>query len=191
MDAKSGTVTPLSVDHTQPATNPKGGIMKTSKFAHIIAICFCIALFGQFAQSEEHGTKAQPKGSVLNQSATVAIRGNSMTGNGKVLSGGTERNPNDFDFDYKGSCPVNLKFEWSILPTAPTEIKYKIDRSDNAQSASKTMNAPKANTSVYVMDYWKLGANTAEFKDYKMWEKLAIESPNKSDMKLTVTLHCK
>jgi len=169
MDAKSVAVAPLSANHTQPATNPKGGIMKTSKFAHIIAICFCIALFSQFAQSEQPGAKAQPKGSVLNPPVSASAVGvQSVTANGKTLKN---------DEPYKGSCPVTMVFTFLVQATEPTTIKYHIVRSDKSHHAPETVKVPKANAIVPVPYSWELGAGTAEFKDFTGSVSLVIDSP--------------
>jgi hypothetical protein len=55
----------------------------------------------------------------------------------------------------------------------------------------KKVDLPKANTSVDVSDTWELGANTAEFKDFKGWIKLTTFEPNKVEQKIDFTLHCK
>lgn len=145
--------------------------MKTSKFAHIIAICFCIALFGQFAQSEQPGAKAQPKGSVLNPPVTATVVGlQSVTANGKTLNIAK-------DEPYRGSCPVNLVFTFLVQASAPTTIKYDIKRSDKSPHAPEKVNVPKANAIVPVTYSWELGADTPEFKDFTGTVTLVIDSP--------------
>ena len=150
--------------------------MRTYEVVCLAAMCFCLAPLAQIANAQ--------------QPATVRIGGYSLTHNNKNLPNTNAGEPNDFE--YKGGCPATLKFEWSIISTAPTTIKYKIERSDNAQGEVKELKIPKANVSVYVMETWDLGANnTPEFKDFKGWENLVIADPHKADQKLKFTLHCK
>jgi hypothetical protein len=147
--------------------------MKTSKVAHVIAICFCFALISQFT----HAQTIEPM-----RKATVRIGGWALTVNNKIVK----------DFDYKGTCPVTLQFAWGVLATAPAEIKYHFERSDGAHAPAGQKNLPQANTSVDVNETWDLGANNdATFKDFKGWEKLVIESPNKVEQKINFTMHCK
>jgi hypothetical protein len=113
---------------------------------------------------------------------TVRVGGWALTANGKIAK----------NFEYTGSCPVNLRFDWGLLATAPTEVTYRYKRSDDSEpSATKKVKLAKANTSVDVSDTWDLGANTAEFKDFKGWIKLTTFEPNKVEQKILFTLHCK
>jgi hypothetical protein len=148
-------------------------MMKSSKVARTIAICFCFVLINLFAHSQTTVPMAK---------ATVRVGGWALTANGKLAK----------NFAYTGSCPVHLKFDWGLIATSPVEVTYRYKRSDASEpSAMMTVNLPKANTSVDVSDTWELGANTAEFKDYKGWIKLTTFSPNKVEQKINFTLHCK
>jgi len=156
--------------------------MKISKFAHIIAICFCIAIFGQFAQSEQPGAKVQPKGSVLNPPAAVSVVGASIFVNGELLKNG----------DYKGACPVNLKFKFTLLATEPTQVKYFLQRGDGSKpSPTKEVNIPKANEPVFIAEPWELGANTPQFKDFKSSMTFTTKYPNPAHQGIDFTVHCK
>jgi hypothetical protein len=152
--------------------------MKTSKVVHIIAICFCLAVVGQFA----HAQQIKPIAPVTKAAPVVRVGGWALTANGKLAK----------NFEYTGSCPVNLKFDWGLIATAPAEVTYRYKRSDaSAPSAMQKVNLLKVNTSVDVSDTWQLGANTAEFKDFKGWIKLTTFEPNKVEQKIDFTLHCK
>jgi hypothetical protein len=140
--------------------------MKLGKFAQVAALCFCILSINQFAHAQ----------------ATVRVGGWALTANGKLAK----------NFEYRGSCPVNLQFDWGLIATAPTEVKYRFKRSDDSlPSAFKKVRLPKGNDSVDVTDTWDLGANTNDFKDYKGWIKLITFEPNKIEQKIDFTLHCK
>ena len=142
--------------------------MKISKAICLTAMCFCLAPLAQIANAQ--------------QAATVRVGGWAPTANGKVAK----------NFDYTGSCPVKLKFDWGLLATAPTEATYRYKRSDcSAPSVTKSLKLAKANTSVDVSDTWSLGASNAQFKDFKGWIKLTTFTPNKLEKKIDFTLHCK
>ncbi len=145
--------------------------MKNSNILRSIALCFCIMLVNQFAISQ-NAQKAK---------ATVRIGGWALTVNNKIVK----------NFDYIGVCPVKLQFAWGVLATEPTEIKYHFERSDGAHAPAGQKNLPKANTSEDVIETWDLGANTPEFRDFKGWEELVIDSPNKVAQKINFTMHCK
>ncbi len=142
--------------------------MKVSNVICIAAMCFCLAPLAQTANAQSP--------------VTVRVGGWALTANGKIAK----------NFEYTGSCPVNLRFDWGLLATAPTEVTYRYKRSDDSEpSATKKVKLAKANTSVDVSDTWDLGANTAEFKDFKGWIKLTTFEPNKVEQKILFTLHCK
>lgn len=112
-----------------------------------------------------------------------------MYANGKVAQ----------NFEYSGSCPVNLKFDWGLLDTYPgapsnssVALKYYFTRSDGGRSSStQTVNMP-SNKEVDVFYTWILGANTAEFKDYSGWVGINLDLMLKSPPhKINFTLHCK
>jgi len=151
--------------------------MKTSKVAHVAAACFCLALIGQFAYSQ-----TKPIAPVIKAPPTVRVGGWALFANGQLAKG----------FEYRGACPVKLKFDWGLISTAPAEVSYRFKRSDDSlPGATLKVNLPKPNTSVSVFDKWELGSNTPEFKDYKGWIKLTTFSPNKVEQKIDFTLHCK
>jgi hypothetical protein len=114
-------------------------------------------------------------------SATVRIGGGALTANGQLAQG----------FQYTGSCPVALRFDWSVLGTEPTTVQYTFVRSDGGRlSTSPTIDVPNANQAVQIYDDWHLGANTPEFQNYTGWVQLNIESPNTVSQKIGFTIHC-
>ncbi|MGA3159819.1 MAG: hypothetical protein ABSC77_01280 [Terracidiphilus sp.] len=145
--------------------------MKISKLAHIIAICFCILSFDQFAQSDEPGkTKTQPTQQGHTPSTLNAtIRNYDVNANGNDL---THRAP------YSGICPVSVNFSWILSASAPTVITYHIVRSDQTTpEPEQQVNVPKANASAIAYYTWKLGDSTAEFKDFKGSVTLVMDTP--------------
>lgn len=155
--------------------------MKASKIARVIALCFCLALLGQFAQSQAN--VPHPKAPPAAPPATVSVVGGSMYANGELL-----KNPIN---DYKGSCPVNLKFTWTLLATEPTEVSYFTKRSDGSSSPEAKVKISKANTPVFVSEPWEMGANTPKFKDFNGAITLITKSPNKAELGIDFTIHCK
>jgi hypothetical protein len=152
--------------------------MKISKVASAIAICFCLAVVSQFV----HAQQIKPIAPVTKAAPVVRVGGWALTANGKLAKG----------FEYTGACPVNLKFDWGLIATAPVEVNYRYKRSDASEpSAMQKVNLLKVNTSVDVSDTWQLGAKTPEFADFKGWIKLTTFEPNKVEQKIDFTLHCK
>ena len=155
--------------------------MKSSKVARVAGICFCLAIFSLIAKAQPTA-HTPPAGGHPKLPVTVRVGGWALNANGKLAK----------NFEYTGTCPVNLRFDWGLIATSPVEVTYRYKRSDASEpSAMNTVNLPKANTSVDVSDTWELGANTAEFKNYKGWIKLTTFSPNKVEQKIDFTLHCK
>jgi hypothetical protein len=151
--------------------------MKISKIASGIAICLCLTMIGQFAQAQDKNPQHHTP-----VPTSVRVGGWALTANGKLAK----------NFEYTGSCPVNLKFDWGLIATESTEVKYRFKRSDaSLPSAYKKVNLPHPNTSVDVSDSWDLGAKTTEFKDFKGWIKLTTFEPNKVEQKIDFTLHCR
>jgi len=109
MDAESGVIAPLSAQYTKISIRLNGEKMIIGNFARVIAICFCFAFISQFAQSQAN--VPHPKAPPEAPPATVSVVGGSMYANGVLL-----KHPEN---DYKGSCPVNLKFTWTLLSTEP------------------------------------------------------------------------
>jgi hypothetical protein len=113
---------------------------------------------------------------------TVRVGGWSLRANGQVAQG----------FQYTGACPVDLKFGWGVLGTAPTPVTYSFVRNDGGHSSSsQSTNLPAANQSVPIYDDWHLGANTPTFANYHGWVQLNIESPNAVSQKIDFTIHCR
>jgi hypothetical protein len=113
--------------------------------------------------------------------ASVRIGGGSLSANGQPLHG----------FSYSGPCPVELTFHWGVISTEPTSITYSFSRNDGGHSSSAlTANLPGGNRSVPIPDNWRLGANTAQFANYRGWVELNIQSPNRVSQKIGFTLHC-
>lgn len=115
-----------------------------------------------------------------NALASVRVGGWSLTSNGQVIPG----------FTYTGQCPVNLKFAWGLIGTAPGDVAYAFRRSDGAKSASQNVTLPRSNQSVPVYDEWQLGAPTPQFRNFKGWVELEVASPNPLSKKVNFTLHC-
>ena len=113
--------------------------------------------------------------------ASVRIGGWAFTANGQV-----ER-----DYQYTGSCPVDLKFDWGVISTEPVEITYSFVRSDGGHSSSpQHRSLPGANRSEPILDEWRLGANTPAFSNYAGWVQLNIESPDRVSDRIKFTIHC-
>jgi len=146
--------------------------MKAVRIVCVAGICFCMAIVSLIAQSPPRQVPRM---------ATVRIGGWALTNNGNIVK----------NFVYTGSCPVQLQFAWGVIPTEPTEIKYHFGRSDGAQAPPGKQFLPKANTSEDVITTWELGARTPEFRDFKGWEDLIIDSPNHVSQKINFTLHCR
>jgi hypothetical protein len=113
---------------------------------------------------------------------TVRVGGWSLRANGNLAR----------NFEYVGSCPVDLKFGWSVLGTEPTEVVYTFERSDGAHQAhSQTLMLPDANRSGFMYYDWRLGLNNREFADFHGWVELLVESPNRVSQRINFTLHCR
>jgi hypothetical protein len=146
--------------------------MKSRKVVHSIAICFCILLFNQFAQSEETGkTKNQPTQKGHTPSTVNASIGHyNVSANGQDLT--------HLGSSYSGICPVSVNFSWILSASAPSVITYHITRSDNAHVREQQVNVPKAPNAPFIAYYtWKLGDSTAAYKDFKGSVTLTIDTP--------------
>lgn len=127
---------------------------------------------------------------VFSRVLLIALTG---TGRASVRIGGASLSPNGQiaqNFQYVGYCPVNLKFDWSVISTEPTSITYSFRRSDGGHSSTSTASSPGANRSMPILDEWSLGANNSQFADYHGWVELDIESPNPVSQKIGFTIHC-
>ena len=111
----------------------------------------------------------------------VRVGGTALTANGQLAQG----------FQYTGSCPVNLKFDFGLISTEPATVTYSFNRSDGPSGGSRTKHLPKANQSMPVFDTWRLGAKTPQFANYHGWIEINIASPNPVAKKINFTLHCK
>jgi hypothetical protein len=136
--------------------------MKIIKIASVFGILLCL-------------------GSVSLMAQTVRVGGESLRANGQIAQG----------FQYTGSCPVSLKFDWGLISTGRTEVTYRFDRSDGSHAThSDRVMIPRANQSVPVYYDWQLGANTRQFADFHGWVNIIIESPNPLEKKIPFTIHC-
>ena len=116
-----------------------------------------------------------------NAHADVRIGGSAFSANGQLAR----------DYQYTGSCPVDLKFDWGLISTEPTTVTYSFVRSDGGHSStSQSIELPNANRSVPIIDEWNLGANTQQFANYNGWVQINIESPNPISQKINFTIHC-
>ncbi|HTC93820.1 MAG TPA: hypothetical protein VK699_10245 [Terriglobales bacterium] len=115
------------------------------------------------------------------QGPTVRVGGWSLRANGQLAQ----------NFQYTGSCPVDLKFGWGVISTAPTTLTYTFARSDGGHSSSsQSASLPGGGRSTPIYDDWRLGANTPQFRNYGGWVELNTESPNHVAQKIPFTIHC-
>ncbi len=128
--------------------------------------------------------------SALSMAALIAMAG---AANASVRVGGSAFSVNGQlarDHQYSGSCPVDLKFDWGVISTAPATATYSITRSDGGHSShARYVNLPERR-SVPIVEEWRLGANTPQFADYSGWVELVIESPNPVTNRIAFTIHC-
>jgi len=135
------------------------------KSASAVIICLCLSAAPLLAQGYP----------------SVRVGGSSLRANGQIAQG----------YQYTGSCPVDLKFGWGVIPNAPTSVTYRFSRSDGGHSARSFMaDLPQPNRSTPLYDDWRLGANTPQFADFHGWVNLIIEGPNHLENKINFTLHC-
>jgi hypothetical protein len=112
---------------------------------------------------------------------SVRIGGASLRANGQVAQG----------FQYTGPCPVDLKFGWGVIPTAPTRLTYRFERSDGGHSSNSFFaDLPRPNQSTPVYEGWRLGANNPRFASYSGWVNLIIDEPVPLQQKINFTIHC-
>jgi len=115
-----------------------------------------------------------------NIQGAVRVGGTALTANGQLAQG----------FQYTGSCPVNLKFDFGLISTEATTVTYSFTRSDGPSGGARTKSL-RANQSSPVFDTWHLGAKTPQFNNYHGWVQINITSPNPVSHKINFTLHCK
>ena len=113
--------------------------------------------------------------------AAVRIGGAAFFANGQLSR----------DYQYTGSCPVELKFDWGVISTEQTTASYWFRSSDGGHSSTPRMiDLPGGNRSVPIVEEWHLGANMPQFSTYRGWVELNIASPNRVSNRLRFTLHC-
>jgi len=110
---------------------------------------------------------------------TVRIGGSSLRANGQVAQG----------FQYTGSCPVALKFGWSLQTTEPAIAYYSFSRSDGGRPRGGSIDLTPGRSGFVYLD-WNLGANNPRFADFHGFAVLNVESPNHVSQKIDFTLHC-
>lgn len=111
---------------------------------------------------------------------SIRIGGEALSLNGQLLR----------NFDYVGSCPVALKFDWGVISSEPISITYTFRRNDGPESQPRNRYLPGGGRSVPILDNWTLGANTPQFLNYHGWIELKIQAPVVVSQKLGFTLHC-
>jgi len=112
--------------------------------------------------------------------ASVRVGGSAFSANGQLAG----------DHQYSGICPVDLKFDWGVISTAPATATYSITRSDGGHSShTRAVSLPEYR-SVPIVEEWRLGANTPQFADYSGWVELNIDSPNPVTNRISFTIHC-
>ena len=110
---------------------------------------------------------------------TVRIGGSSLEANGQPARG----------FQYSGSCPVALKFGWSLQTTEPAIAYYSFTRNDGSHPRGGSINLEPGRSGFVYLD-WRLGTNNRQFADYHGFAELNVESPNRVSQKIDFTLHC-
>jgi hypothetical protein len=117
--------------------------------------------------------------------AEIHLGGQSFTANGEPpphrKAGG---------YQYTGSCPVNLQFDWGIVSSDPVDVVYSFERNDGGQAKPARIALPGSGQSTPIHDGWSLGANTGEFADFHGWIQLDIRSPYPLSYRMPFTLHC-
>jgi len=112
--------------------------------------------------------------------AAVRIGGSAFSANGQLAR----------DYQYTGACPVELKFDWGVIGTEASTVTYTTSRNDGARTAPRSINLPAGNRSVPVITTWTLGTNSQQFRNYRGWEQINIESPNAVSNRIAFTIHC-
>jgi predicted DNA-binding WGR domain protein len=113
--------------------------------------------------------------------SSVRVGGGSFSANGQLAR----------YYQYAGTCPVDLTFDWGVIGTEATAVVYSFTRNDGAHSSSSsTINLLGPNRSVPILEHWLLGANTPQFANYTGWPQLNIASPNQVSNKIGFTIHC-
>ncbi|HKV26279.1 MAG TPA: hypothetical protein VJN93_16910 [Candidatus Acidoferrum sp.] len=110
----------------------------------------------------------------------IRIGGEALSANGQLLR----------NFEYVGSCPVQLKFDWGVISSAPISITYTFRRNDGSQAQPRNRYLPGGGRSTPILDTWNLGANTPQFANYHGRVELNIQAPVALAHKINFTLHC-
>ena len=113
-------------------------------------------------------------------SAMVRIGGKSLRANGQIAQ----------NFDYSGSCPVNLQFGWGVVSTEPGILNYSFVRSDGVHTSMFARRLPGGDRSLPIYTDWHIGGNNPEFANYSGWVELNIESPNRASERIMFTVRC-
>lgn len=95
------------------------------------------------------------------------------------------------NYQYTGSCPADLMFDWGVINSNPAAITYSTSRNDGAHSSPRSVNHPGGNRSIPIVEHWHLGANNPQFANYHGWMEIHIESPAPATNRIAFTLHCR
>ena len=110
---------------------------------------------------------------------SVRIGGSSLRANGQVVQG----------FEYSGTCPVDLKFGWSLQTTEPAIAYYNFTRNDGSHPPGGSLELRPGRSGFVYLD-WRLGANNPRFANYRGWAELIVDSPTHVSQRIAFTLHC-
>jgi len=111
--------------------------------------------------------------------AHVRVGGYSLRANGELARG----------YEYSGTCPVDLKFGWSLIGPEATTATYSFTRNDGSHPPGGSVDLSPGRSGFVYLD-WRLGANNPKFADYRGWVDLHVESPNPVSQRISFTLHC-
>ena len=129
----------------------------------IVALCICALLSGARAAQAE-----------------MRVVGTTFFVNGKPVP----------DFQYSGTCPVWLRFYWSLIDTDFAGMVYyfipNVGKPTPRHSQSVWRNQP---IPAYID--WQVGANTPKYANYRGWLQLRVTNPNNIANTINFTLHCR
>jgi hypothetical protein len=114
------------------------------------------------------------------QQGGFSIGGYVLYANGKVAK----------NFTYTGSCPVQLKFDWSIVSTEVGEsipVQYAFKRSDGSYTSWKSVTVSSPGT-VDVTFPWQLGGGKGQ---YTGWVQMTLDLMRPAKQKIPFTVNCK
>jgi hypothetical protein len=118
--------------------------------------------------------------------ADIRIGGSSFAANGQPAPVVHSKR----GYQYTGSCPVDLKFDWGVVSTDPVDMVYSFSRNDGGQSQPSQASLPGGEQSFPIEDGWSLGANVDQFAEYRGWVQLNIQSPYPLTYRIPFTIHC-